>query len=113
MSAMSADLEMAGWAALTAREAREVAERIAEAVDGHLVVLLPHTYRGRSVRLALFDRGGVLYSLVPGGEVRVGSTANGSRCRRSWPPTTPPTPRGPSRRPRPTASTSSRRSRPS
>src|SRR5262245_36098828 len=66
------DIDLAGWIALSDLEARRLAERIARAADARLVLLLPHAYRGRPMRLALFSRGDTLYSLVPGGEVTVG-----------------------------------------
>lgn len=72
MTAMDADLDHVSWAGLTDPAARKLAERIAGAADARLLSLRWHTYRRRSFRLATFDRDGVRYTLIPGGEVRVG-----------------------------------------
>jgi hypothetical protein len=71
----SFEIDLAGWLALADGAARRFAERVALAVDAELVGLKGHDYRGRQTRLALFRRGDTVFSLVPGGEVRIGYNA--------------------------------------
>lgn len=66
------DLDKDSWGTLDPAAARRVAGRVAAATGTELVELTPHDYRGRETRLALFRRDGLVFSLVPGGEVRLG-----------------------------------------
>jgi len=69
------DLDLDGWMALSDERAGHVAADIARAVGAELVGLRHQQYAGRTFRLALFHRGGIEYSLVPGGEVTLGFDA--------------------------------------
>lgn len=67
-----ADLTTDDWAALSDEQARHLAERMAEARGLRLVDVRWHEFAGRRHRLALFDRDGMLFSLVPGGQALLG-----------------------------------------
>jgi hypothetical protein len=67
-----ADLTTADWARCSDDEAQRVAERIAGETGLRLVEVRWHEFAGRRHRLAVFDRDGLLFSLVPGGRVLLG-----------------------------------------
>ncbi|GGN87155.1 hypothetical protein GCM10010112_69490 [Actinoplanes lobatus] len=66
------DLTVDGWLALSDAGAAGVAAAIAHDVGAALVSVSTHSYAGRSGRVALFERDGIRYALVPGGTVELG-----------------------------------------
>jgi hypothetical protein len=66
------DLTRAAWLKLSDEAATRTAEAIARATDAALVAVAPHAYAGGSNRIALFERGGTRYALVPGGTAVLG-----------------------------------------
>ncbi|MCW2913427.1 MAG: hypothetical protein JWN52_1495 [Actinomycetia bacterium] len=66
------DLDYEQWLGLADRDARRLAEEIADRVGAELVEVRAGSYAGRRTRSALFSRDGVIYGLVPGGRVSVG-----------------------------------------
>jgi hypothetical protein len=66
------NLSTADWAALSDEQAGRVAATIADEQGLRLVGLRAHEFAGRRQRLAVFDRDGMVFSLVPGGRVRLG-----------------------------------------
>ncbi|MGW6335695.1 hypothetical protein [Nocardia rhamnosiphila] len=66
------DLTAARWRELSDESATRVARAIARENSAELVGVHSHEYVGRRQRIALFDRAGTRFSLVPGGRVRLG-----------------------------------------
>ncbi|WP_117670182.1 hypothetical protein [Micromonospora sp. MW-13] len=66
------DLTVARWNELSDGSATRVARAIAGDHDVDLVEVRWHQYAGRRQRVALFDRAGLRFSLVPGGRVHLG-----------------------------------------
>ncbi|AGL18615.1 hypothetical protein [Actinoplanes sp. N902-109] len=66
------DLTLDGWLALSDARAVAVAGAVARDVGAALVSVNAHDYAGRSGRVALFERDGIRYALVPGGTVELG-----------------------------------------
>lgn len=67
-----ADLTSAEWADRTDGSARCIALSIANRHDLRLTEIRWHEYAGRRQRVALFDRAGTAFALVPGGRAGVG-----------------------------------------
>lgn len=67
-----AELTVQDWNALTDQGAGHLAASIAVEHDLRLVTVQAHEFAGRSHRVALFSRDGVVLALVPGGRVRLG-----------------------------------------
>ncbi len=66
------DLTAARWRELSDESAMRVARAIARENSAELVGVHSHEYVGRRQRIALFDKAGTRFSLVPGGRVRLG-----------------------------------------
>ncbi|WP_433490680.1 hypothetical protein [Nocardia grenadensis] len=66
------DLTAARWRELSDESASRVARATARGNSAELVGVRRHEYAGRQQRVALFDRAGLRFSLVPGGRVRLG-----------------------------------------
>ncbi|MFQ6226549.1 hypothetical protein [Nocardia sp. NPDC002869] len=66
------DLTAARWRELSDESAMRVARAIARENSAELVGIHSHEYVGRQQRIALFDKAGTRFSLVPGGRVRLG-----------------------------------------
>jgi hypothetical protein len=66
------DLTVEGWLALSDAGADGVAAAIGRDVGAALVSVSAHSYAGRSGRVAVFERDGMRYALVPGGTVELG-----------------------------------------
>jgi hypothetical protein len=60
------------WLALSDEAATRTAGAIARDAGATLAGVRPHNYAGRPGRIALFDRDGLRYALVPGGPARLG-----------------------------------------
>ncbi|MFF5225561.1 hypothetical protein [Dactylosporangium sp. NPDC000521] len=73
---LHADLTVDAWLALSDDGARRTADAIARTVDAELLSVTPHSYEGRPGRVALFERDGIRYALVPGGTVQLGYAAD-------------------------------------
>ncbi|MFC7484031.1 hypothetical protein ACFQX7_33915 [Luedemannella flava] len=67
-----ADLTAADWSDRTDESARRVARAIADERDLRFVGVHDHEYAGRRHRVALFDRDGLAFALVPGDRVTLG-----------------------------------------
>ncbi|GAA1557197.1 hypothetical protein GCM10009827_092680 [Dactylosporangium maewongense] len=67
-----ADLTVDAWLALSADAAERTAAAIARDVDAELLSVAACSYAGRAGRVALFERDGFRFALVPGGTVHVG-----------------------------------------
>ena len=69
-----ADLQFSEWAAFSEAEARAYCEALEAALPLPLAFggLRDHSFVGREFRLARFDYEGAAFSLLPGGEVRLG-----------------------------------------
>lgn len=67
-----AELTLTDWLALGDEAAARTAAAIARSADAELVGVTPTVYAGRPGRVALLDRGGIRYALVPGDTVRLG-----------------------------------------
>jgi hypothetical protein len=67
-----AEMTSSEWAGLSDEQADRLAGRIADNAGLRLVEVRRHEFAGRSHRLALYDRDGMLFSLVPGGRVMLG-----------------------------------------
>lgn len=73
MAAVShADLTQSAWNELSDSAAARVAAAIADDTGVTLTHVGPHSYSGRSGRVAFFDRAGLSLALVPGGAVDLG-----------------------------------------
>ncbi|MFI7648548.1 hypothetical protein ACIBTZ_21030 [Micromonospora sp. NPDC049460] len=70
-----ADLSFAQWNDLSDGAARRMAQDIADRHDLTVVGLKDTAYAGRSHRMALFDRNGMRFALVPGGRPTLGYDA--------------------------------------
>ncbi|SCG44233.1 hypothetical protein [Micromonospora coxensis] len=70
-----ADLSFEQWNDLSDGVARRLAQDIADRHDLTVVGLRDTAYAGRSHRVALFDRGGMRFALVPGGRPMLGYDA--------------------------------------
>lgn len=66
------DLTAAQWNVLTDEGAARLAQEIADRFQMRLLALRWHQYAGRSHRVALFDRAGAVFALVPGGRSALG-----------------------------------------
>jgi hypothetical protein len=66
------DLTVDGWLALSDAGAHGVAAAVGRDVGAALVSVSAHSYAGRSGRVALFERDGMRYALVPGGTAELG-----------------------------------------
>ncbi len=75
-SVTHADLTAVRWQEFTDESATRVAGAIARENDAELVGVRHHEYAGRRQRIALFDRAGMRFSLVPGDRVRLGYDAD-------------------------------------
>ncbi|MEV4137240.1 hypothetical protein AB0J72_34335 [Dactylosporangium sp. NPDC049742] len=71
-----ADLTVDAWLALSDDAASRTANAIARDVDAELLSVTTHTYERRPGRVALFERDGIRYALVPGGTVQLGYDAD-------------------------------------
>lgn len=67
-----AELTAAHWLDRTDEEAAGIAQEIADRNEMRLVVLRWHRYAGRTHRVALFERAGLAFALVPGGRPVLG-----------------------------------------
>ncbi|MFF3867770.1 hypothetical protein [Micromonospora sp. NPDC001898] len=67
-----ADLTVAQWRDRTDESARRIAQSIADRCGLKLVQVYPREYAGRSHRVALFEREGQRFALVPGARVQLG-----------------------------------------
>jgi hypothetical protein len=67
-----ADLTQAAWNDLSDEAAARVAAAIAGDTGATLTHVGPHSYAGRSGRVAFFERDGLGFALVPGGTVDLG-----------------------------------------
>jgi formylglycine-generating enzyme required for sulfatase activity len=67
-----ADLTAEVWLAQTGPAATGLAQSLAAEHDLRFAGLSQQEYAGRAHRVALFDRAGMLFALVPGGEARLG-----------------------------------------
>ncbi|WP_218022348.1 formylglycine-generating enzyme family protein [Nocardia amamiensis] len=67
-----ADLAAVRWRELSDESAMRVARAVARENDAELVAVYHHEYAGRQQRVALFERAGVRFSLVPADRVRLG-----------------------------------------
>ncbi|MEU8661282.1 hypothetical protein [Actinoplanes philippinensis] len=73
-----ADLTQSAWNALSDEAATRVARAVAAGAGATLAHVGPHSYAGRSGRVAFLDRDGLRFALVPGGTVDLGFDP--SRC---------------------------------
>ena len=71
-----ADLSFAQWDAQSDESARRIAQALADRHYLRLVGLQRRAYAGRSHRVALFDRHGMRFALVPGGRPTLGYAAS-------------------------------------
>lgn len=71
-----ADLTVDAWLALSDDGAGRTAAAIARDVDAELLSVTAGGYAGRRGRVALFERDGIRYALVPGGAVQLGYDAD-------------------------------------
>lgn len=67
-----ADLTVEGWLALSEAGAGGVAAAVGRDVGAVVMSVDSHTYAGRNGRVALFERDGMRYALVPGATVELG-----------------------------------------
>jgi hypothetical protein len=67
-----AELTATQWLDCSDEEAARIAHDIADRHELRLVALRWHGYAGRTHRLALFDRAGLAFTLVPGGQPVLG-----------------------------------------
>jgi hypothetical protein len=67
-----AELTAAQWLDRSDEEAARIAQDIADRYEMRLVALRWYRYAGRAHRVALFDRAGVVFALVPGGRLVLG-----------------------------------------
>lgn len=70
-----ADLTCRDWWERSDEQASVLARKIADRYGSRLVELRWHEFAGRRHRLALFDRDGILFALVPGGSPVLGYDA--------------------------------------
>ncbi|MEV4481854.1 hypothetical protein [Micromonospora coxensis] len=70
-----ADLTLSAWLVLSDEAAARTAATIARATGARVAGIGPHAYAGRVGRVAFFDRDGIRYALVPGGNVQLGHNA--------------------------------------
>jgi hypothetical protein len=66
------DVDVAHWLGLDDAGAVRLAQGIAQATGSSLLRVQPHSYAGRPGRVALFERDGAFYALVPGGDTTIG-----------------------------------------
>ncbi|BDU01077.1 MULTISPECIES: hypothetical protein [Nocardia] len=67
-----ADLAAVWWRELSDESAMGVARAVARENDAELIGVYRHEYAGRQQRIALFERAGMRFSLVPADRVRLG-----------------------------------------
>lgn len=69
-----ADLELSEWAGFSAEQARAYCEALAAALRLSVAFkgLRIHSFAGRQFRLARFEYDGASFSLLPGGDVKLG-----------------------------------------
>jgi hypothetical protein len=67
-----AELTVAEWASRTGESATRIAREIANRHDLRVVQVRVHEFAARDHRLALFERAGLTFALVPGGTVTLG-----------------------------------------
>lgn len=83
-----ADLTAARWREFSDESATRVARAVADEHDLTLVRVYRHEYAGRWHRVALFERSGMRFSLVPAAGSNSATTGTGSWRQRSRRPTT-------------------------
>lgn len=74
-----ADLSFAQWNAQSDESARRIAQELADRHYLRLAGLERRSYAGRSHRVAVFDRHGMRFALVPGGRPTLGYTGSAFR----------------------------------